>query len=141
MFRRILHTYVNVQNPPVSIPLFNEPRSKTPPSEIGRTLLYARKTFSFDLNLQISPHSITHRYLRSNTYTRLPSLGVTTAHKSIEKSNKRFVTHRGLYLRSLCLLRYNPLSIWFQRQSINQNYLHIFSKFYAFYHFFRGFLV
>ena len=54
MFRRILHTSVNAQNPAVSIPLFNPPRSKPPHSEIGRSLLCTQKSFSIDLSLQKS---------------------------------------------------------------------------------------
>ena len=54
MFRRILHTIVNVQNPSVSIPLFNPPHSKPPHCESGRTLLRAKKTYSIVFSLLIA---------------------------------------------------------------------------------------
>ena len=55
MFRRILHTSVDTQNPPIYIPLFNLPRSKPPHSEISRSLLSVKKKrYSIDLNLQKS---------------------------------------------------------------------------------------
>ena len=59
MFRRILRTFVNAQDPTVSIPLNNPPLSKAPLCESGRSLLRAKKSNSIDLNLQITSHSIT----------------------------------------------------------------------------------
>ena len=74
---------------------------------------YASRTL--EITFSFEPDHNGHLLTGESLYYTALILGVTTANKSSETYNRRLpnVTPRGLYLRSLCLPRHNPLSILF----------------------------